>query len=43
MDRVDFFDAAAELIHVEDTRGAVKEAQGALYERKNVKIKAENM
>ena len=43
VDRVDFHDAAAELIHVEDTRGAISEAQRALYERKNVKIKAEKM
>ena len=43
VDTVDFYDAAAELIHIEDTRGAVSEAQRALYERKNVKIKAEKM
>ena len=36
VDSGDFYDAAAELIHVEDTRGAVSEAQRALYEQKNV-------
>ena len=43
VDTVDFYDAAAELIHIENTRGAVSEAQRALYEWKNVKIKAEKM
>ena len=43
MDRVDFLDAAEELIYVEDTRGAISEVQRALYERKNAKIKKEKM
>ena len=41
VDRVDFLDAAAELIYVEDTKGAISEVQRALYERKNAKIKKE--
>ena len=43
MDRVDFLDAAEELIYVDYTRGAISEVQGALYERKNAKIKKEKM
>ena len=40
---MDFYDAAAEHVHNEDARGAVSEAQRALYERKSDKIKIEKM
>ena len=39
VDTVDFYDAAADHVHIGDTRGAVSEAQRALYERKNNKIR----
>ena len=43
VDIMDFFSHEAELVHVEDTRSAVNDAQKVLYEQKNGKIKAEKL
>ena len=40
---VDLYSTNAELVHVGDTRAAVSDAQKALYEQKNVKIKSEKL
>ena len=40
---MDFYDAAAEHFHIEDARGAISEAQRALYERKKDEIKTEKI
>ena len=43
VDALDFYSHAAELIHVDDTRTAVNDAQKALYEQKQGKIKTEKL